>query len=83
MRRERDAGAVDSAAQLLQVKKKTDEDAEAICSMCNGRLSTSQVTHTPDCASNDHDLILSVIDRLIHLSCCYFICVSRFHTIKY
>ncbi len=59
------------AAQLLQVKKKTDEDAEAICSMCNG-LSTSQVTHTPDCASNDHDLFLSVIDRLIHLSCLLF-----------
>uniref|UniRef100_A0A671RTI5 Unconventional myosin-Va-like n=1 Tax=Sinocyclocheilus anshuiensis TaxID=1608454 RepID=A0A671RTI5_9TELE len=30
------------AAQLLQVKKKTDEDAEAICSMCNG-LSTAQI----------------------------------------
>ncbi|XP_062860893.1 unconventional myosin-Va isoform X1 [Trichomycterus rosablanca] len=30
------------AAQLLQVKKKTDEDAEAICSMCNA-LSTSQI----------------------------------------
>ncbi len=44
------------AAQLLQVKKKTDEDAEAICSMCNG-LSTAQVTHTPDCASNHHDLL--------------------------
>ncbi|KAL0169005.1 hypothetical protein M9458_037227, partial [Cirrhinus mrigala] len=29
------------AAQLLQVKKKTDEDAEAICSMCNS-LSTAQ-----------------------------------------
>lgn len=31
------------AAQLLQVKKKTDEDAEAICSMCNG-LTTAQVS---------------------------------------
>lgn len=31
------------AAQLLQVKKKTDEDAEAICSMCNA-LTTAQVT---------------------------------------
>ncbi|XP_036399234.1 unconventional myosin-Va-like isoform X1 [Megalops cyprinoides] len=30
------------AAQLLQVKKKTDEDAEAICSMCSG-LSTAQI----------------------------------------
>ncbi|XP_055030190.2 unconventional myosin-Va isoform X5 [Misgurnus anguillicaudatus] len=30
------------AAQLLQVKKKTDEDAEAICSMCNA-LSTAQI----------------------------------------
>uniref|UniRef100_A0A9J8BCR9 Unconventional myosin-Va n=1 Tax=Cyprinus carpio carpio TaxID=630221 RepID=A0A9J8BCR9_CYPCA len=30
------------AAQLLQVKKKTDEDAEAICSMCNS-LSTAQI----------------------------------------
>ncbi|XP_051512655.1 unconventional myosin-Va [Myxocyprinus asiaticus] len=30
------------AAQLLQVKKKTDEDAEAICSMCN-TLSTAQI----------------------------------------
>lgn len=32
------------AAQLLQVKKKTDEDAEAICSMCQA-LTTAQV-HT-------------------------------------
>ncbi|XP_023588257.1 unconventional myosin-Va isoform X4 [Trichechus manatus latirostris] len=30
------------AAQLLQVKKKTDEDAEAICSMCNA-LTTLQI----------------------------------------
>lgn len=30
------------AAQLLQVKKKTDEDAEAICSMCKA-LSTTRV----------------------------------------
>lgn len=30
------------AAQLLQVKKKTYEDAEAICSMCNA-LTTAQV----------------------------------------
>lgn len=30
------------AAQLLQVKKKTDEDAEAICSMCQA-LTTAQV----------------------------------------
>ncbi|XP_063782172.1 unconventional myosin-Va isoform X2 [Pseudophryne corroboree] len=30
------------AAQLLQVKKKTDEDAEAICSMCNS-LTTAQI----------------------------------------
>ncbi|XP_057203384.1 unconventional myosin-Va isoform X2 [Triplophysa rosa] len=30
------------AAQLLQVKKKTDEDAGAICSMCNA-LSTAQI----------------------------------------
>lgn len=30
------------AAQLLQVKKKTDEDAEAICSMCLA-LTTAQV----------------------------------------
>ncbi|MEQ2203429.1 Unconventional myosin-Va [Xenoophorus captivus] len=30
------------AAQLLQVKKKTDEDAEAICSMCHA-LTTAQV----------------------------------------
>uniref|UniRef100_A0A4W4EKV3 Myosin VAa n=1 Tax=Electrophorus electricus TaxID=8005 RepID=A0A4W4EKV3_ELEEL len=30
------------AAQLLQVKKKTDEDAEAICSMCN-TLTTAQI----------------------------------------
>ncbi|KAM7015380.1 unconventional myosin-Va isoform 1-T1 [Tautogolabrus adspersus] len=30
------------AAQLLQVKKKTDEDAEAICSMCLA-LTTSQI----------------------------------------
>nr|XP_023669831.1 unconventional myosin-Va-like [Paramormyrops kingsleyae] len=30
------------AAQLLQVKKKTDEDAEAICSMCHA-LTTSQI----------------------------------------
>lgn len=30
------------AAQLLQVKKKADDDAEAICSMCNA-LTTAQV----------------------------------------
>ncbi|KAJ8247859.1 hypothetical protein GJAV_G00251350 [Gymnothorax javanicus] len=30
------------AAQLLQVKKKTDEDADAICSMCSA-LSTAQI----------------------------------------
>ncbi|XP_062922041.1 unconventional myosin-Va isoform X3 [Mobula hypostoma] len=30
------------AAQLLQVKKKTDEDAEAICSMCSA-LTTAQI----------------------------------------
>uniref|UniRef100_H3CXZ7 Myosin VA n=2 Tax=Tetraodon nigroviridis TaxID=99883 RepID=H3CXZ7_TETNG len=30
------------AAQLLQVKKKTDEDAEAICSMCHA-LTTAQI----------------------------------------
>uniref|UniRef100_A0A803SP71 Myosin VA n=1 Tax=Anolis carolinensis TaxID=28377 RepID=A0A803SP71_ANOCA len=30
------------AAQLLQVKKKTDEDAEAICCMCNA-LTTAQI----------------------------------------
>ncbi|KAM4602413.1 unconventional myosin-Va [Polymixia lowei] len=30
------------AAQLLQVKKKTDEDAEAICSMCH-TLTTAQI----------------------------------------
>ncbi|KAM8894203.1 unconventional myosin-Va isoform 7-T7 [Spinachia spinachia] len=30
------------AAQLLQVKKKTDEDADAICSMCLG-LTTAQI----------------------------------------
>lgn len=30
------------AAQLLQVKKKTDDDAEAICSTCNA-LTTAQV----------------------------------------
>lgn len=32
------------AAQLLQVKKKTDEDAEAICSMCHA-LTTAQVKY--------------------------------------
>lgn len=48
------------AAQLLQVKKKTDEDAEAICSMCQA-LTTAQVgwpanththTHIPGRARN-------------------------------
>lgn len=34
------------AAQLLQVKKKTDDDAEAICSMCNA-LTTAQVKKLP------------------------------------
>lgn len=34
------------AAQLLQVKKKTDDDAEAICSMCSA-LTTAQVKHLP------------------------------------
>uniref|UniRef100_A0A669DJE5 Unconventional myosin-Va n=1 Tax=Oreochromis niloticus TaxID=8128 RepID=A0A669DJE5_ORENI len=33
------------AAQLLQVKKKTDEDAEAICSMCHA-LTTAQVKYS-------------------------------------
>lgn len=32
------------AAQLLQLKKKTPEDAEAICSLCTA-LSTQQVRH--------------------------------------
>lgn len=36
------------AAQLLQVKKKTDEDAEAICSMCNA-LTTAQVSQFSLC----------------------------------
>lgn len=31
------------AAQLLQVKKKTSQDAEAICSLCTG-LTTQQVS---------------------------------------
>lgn len=34
------------AAQLLQVKKKTDDDAEAICSMCSA-LTTAQVKRLP------------------------------------
>lgn len=34
------------AAQLLQVKKKTDDDAEAICSMCSA-LTTAQVRRRP------------------------------------
>jgi len=42
------------AAQLLQVKKKTDEDAEAICSMCNA-LSTAQVTHSRPSLSVHYD----------------------------
>lgn len=37
------------AAQLLQVKKKTDDDAEAICSMCNA-LTTAQVLQPPKVA---------------------------------
>lgn len=32
------------AAQLLQIKKKTDADAQAICDMCTA-LSTPQVWH--------------------------------------
>lgn len=42
------------AAQLLQVKKKTDEDAEAICSMCLA-LTTAQVRcpHSVTCRSRD------------------------------
>lgn len=32
------------AAQLLQVKKKTSQDAEAICSLCSA-LNTQQVTN--------------------------------------
>lgn len=32
------------AAQLLQVKKKTEADAQAICNMCTG-LTTAQVPH--------------------------------------
>lgn len=40
------------AAQLLQVKKKTDEDAEAICSMCHA-LTTAQVV-CPGRAARTH-----------------------------
>lgn len=47
------------AAQLLQVKKKTDDDAEAICSMCNA-LTTAQVTQLPsfDMISHSSRVIL-------------------------
>lgn len=38
------------AAQLLQVKKKTDEDAEAICSMCLA-LTTAQVGYCRSAAA--------------------------------
>lgn len=39
------------AAQLLQVKKKTDEDAEAICSMCLA-LTTAQVRFLTLCPAD-------------------------------
>ena len=43
------------AAQLLQVKKKRDEDAEAICSMCLA-LTTAQVQH-PDIYYNTFQIM--------------------------
>lgn len=43
------------AAQLLQVKKKTDDDAEAICSMCNA-LTTAQVRR-PSTAGGRHTAV--------------------------
>ncbi|KAG7247615.1 hypothetical protein CRUP_023953 [Coryphaenoides rupestris] len=46
------------AAQLLQVKKKTDEDAEAICSMCHA-LTTAQVTRSALTAAQ----IVKVLNR--------------------
>lgn len=54
------------AAQLLQVKKKTDEDAEAICSMCNA-LTTAQVS----------ELLLTVLLSLLSspLLCWCLLCL--------
>lgn len=40
------------AAQLLQVKKKTTQDAEAICSLCTA-LTTQQVCHMTTHTSAD------------------------------
>lgn len=50
------------AAQLLQVKKKTDEDAEAICSMCNA-LTTAQVSKL------SLSVLLSLLSRSLFCWC--------------
>jgi len=52
------------AAQLLQVKKKTDEDAEAICSMCNA-LTTAQVSKLSS------SVLLSLLAVLRSVGVCY------------
>uniref|UniRef100_A0A8B9VNT7 Myosin VA n=1 Tax=Anas zonorhyncha TaxID=75864 RepID=A0A8B9VNT7_9AVES len=57
------------AAQLLQVKKKTDEDAEAICSMCNA-LTTAQVTKLsllglPALLSHMYQTSLTLMEHLL------------------
>uniref|UniRef100_A0A8C3IY21 Myosin VA n=1 Tax=Chrysemys picta bellii TaxID=8478 RepID=A0A8C3IY21_CHRPI len=52
------------AAQLLQVKKKTDEDAEAICSMCNA-LTTAQVIQLLHlCAPLNYEVLTQPISYL-------------------
>lgn len=48
------------AAQLLQVKKKTDEDAEAICSMCQA-LTTAQVRPGPHTGQGSSLKTLTVV----------------------
>lgn len=40
------------AAQLLQVKKKTDEDAEAICSMCQALTTAQVICPIPQCSGS-------------------------------
>ncbi|XP_073479629.1 unconventional myosin-Va-like [Aquarana catesbeiana] len=59
------------AAQLLQVKKKTYEDAEAICSMCNA-LTTAQIVkvlnlYTPVNEFEERVLVTFIRNIQLHL----------------
>lgn len=65
------------AAQLLQVKKKTDEDAEAICSMCNA-LTTAQVTKLSLSFWLSHLSSSSALSVFVRVACIAVTHVSNF-----